>query len=88
MRREIETQNSYRFFSDPGHAWLQVPSAEIKRLGIKPSGYSYINGDYHYLEEDCDAPLFDEAKQARGEAYSIEEVYQEHTPIRSYRRCC
>lgn len=76
----------YNFFSDPGHAWLEVTKAECKRLNVKPSAYSYMKADKYYLEEDCDAPLFINAKHAAGEAYSFNEVYQENTPIRNYRR--
>ena len=48
------------FHSDPGHAWLEVPLAELKSLGVagEISSYSYINGETAYLEEDCDAGIF------------------------------
>ena len=52
----------YTFWADPGHGWLAVPAAEIKALGIKPSGYSYRAGGFVYLEEDCDLGLFMRAK--------------------------
>ena len=26
----------YRFISDPGHGWLEVPKKEVKSLGVKP----------------------------------------------------
>lgn len=54
----------YKFFSDPGHGWLEVPMAQVRKAGIqnKVSGYSYRktigNVEYAYLEEDCDAGLF------------------------------
>lgn len=50
----------YDFFFDPGHGWLKVPKSELVALGIvdKISSYSYLRGDYAYLEEDCDATLF------------------------------
>jgi hypothetical protein len=53
---------------DPGHAWLRVPLVEIARLGIEDqiSAYSYINGNYAYLEEDSDAGRYQAARQAQG----------------------
>jgi len=58
----------YRFISDPGHAWLEVPRAELVELGIlnKVSQYSYQHGDMVYLEEDCDAGLFIDARRITG----------------------
>lgn len=81
----------YRFISDPGHGWLEVPMAEVRSLGILPSPYSYVSpdGQLAYLEEDCDAALFIKAKWGRdymaGRDWS--EVYFNHdAPCRSYRR--
>lgn len=49
-----------KFFSDPGHGWLEVPLNLIKELdiGSNISSYSYMNLKKVYLEEDCDAPFF------------------------------
>jgi hypothetical protein len=59
---------TYNFHTDPGHGWLEVPMADINRLGLasKISRYSYRQGDTAYLEEDCDANLFVQALQATG----------------------
>jgi hypothetical protein len=50
------------FHTDPGHGWLQVPVAELRRLGItdKISHCSYISrdGKTAYLEEDCDYSVY------------------------------
>lgn len=55
----------FTFYSDPGHAWLEVEVSELQRLGIHRavSSFSYMNrrADLAYLEEDADAPLFIEA---------------------------
>ena len=53
---------------DPGHAWLRVPLIEIAQLGIEDqiSSYSYINGNYAYLEEDSDAGRYQAAREAQG----------------------
>ena len=72
----------YRFISDPGHAWLEVPQAELGALRIKPSSYSYQNEGMVYLEEDCDASLFIDAQGLTSK--DIVEVYQDPTPIRGY----
>lgn len=59
----------YMFYSDPGHGWLRVKMQEIIDLGIqhKITIYSYVsaNGKYAYLEEDCDAGTFIEAKYGK-----------------------
>lgn len=48
------------FFNDPQHGWCKVKIAELIELGIadKISRYSYMRGDYAYLEEDCDATRY------------------------------
>ncbi len=65
---------SYRFITDPGHGWLEVPMAELVELEIahKISKHSYMSrdGKMAYLEEDCDAPRFNDAKgEPEGEAF-------------------
>jgi hypothetical protein len=86
-------KRSYTFYCDPGHGWLKVSFKEIKALGIedKITAHSYMryNKNAHgwdiYLEEDCDATLFYEAKKARGE--EVKPVYkysQKSSKIRSY----
>jgi hypothetical protein len=50
----------YTFFADPGHGWLRVKRSELAELGLLNAitPYSYENGKYVYLEEDCDATVF------------------------------
>ena len=65
-----------RWVSDPGHAWLEVPTADVNASGYRPSKYSHrsdryseevpgrvstLTGSYTYLEEDCDVRGFIEA---------------------------
>lgn len=69
---------AYTFHQDPGHGWIQVSLEEVKRLGIKPSRYSYQDRTHAYLEEDCDAGLFIEAKKAAGEPYAFTEQHTNH----------
>ena len=47
---------TYKMIEDPGHGWLRVPLAEI--VGLTFSKFYYADGEYAYLEEDCDAPKF------------------------------
>ena len=74
------------FYSDPGHAWLKVPIADLFRLGIsdKISSYSYVHNDSAYLEEDCDASIYIEA--IAPEEFEIKEIFKGNTPIRNYAR--
>jgi hypothetical protein len=76
----------YRFISDPGHGWVEVKINELHKLGITQaiSRYSYQHQGNAYLEEDCDAAVFMDAKRAAGEPVELVEVYQEVTPIRNY----
>lgn len=56
------------FINDPGHGWLRVPLTDIAALGIESqiTPYSYIEGQFAFLEEDCDAPRYLEALTAQG----------------------
>lgn len=56
------------FINDPGHGWLRVLLTDIAALGIETqiTPYSYIEGQYAYLEEDLDAPCYLEALTAQG----------------------
>jgi len=79
---------TYTFFSDPSHAWLKVPRKALTELGIekKITHYSFVYGDYVYLEEDCDAYLFLEAAHNHGWELRIKEEYTDKlSKIRSYR---
>jgi len=53
----------YEFHYDSGHGWLKVSKQELINLSIenKISTFSYMHGDDVYLEEDCDAGVFQQA---------------------------
>lgn len=76
------------FYSDPGHAWLEVSKSLLQQLKIKHhiSSSSYVNhsSDMVYLEEDSDAGIFMEAAKQADIEVSFDEIHQENTPIRSY----
>jgi hypothetical protein len=57
--------STYRFVSDSGHGWLEVPIRELAYYGLvnKISGYSYISKTCSvWLEEDSDAGTFLKAR--------------------------
>ena len=64
----------YTFISDPGHAWLRVPLAEIRGLDI--SSFSFRDANYAYLEEDLDAGTFMRAKGLTSD--DVVELYVRH----------
>ena len=75
---------TYEYIQDPGHGWMKVTSAEVYRLGIRVTHYSYERGDHLYLEEDCDMSAFLQAKDARGEPWKLQQRHVENTRIRNY----
>jgi hypothetical protein len=82
-------QTVFTFYADPGHGWLKVSKAELRRLGIihQISGYSYQHGDFAYLEEDCDMSIFCRAKDARQEPVEFRPSYAKNSSrIRNYKR--
>jgi hypothetical protein len=44
------------YYQDPGHGWVKIKLDKLKELGInqKITYFSYMRGEYAYLEEDCD----------------------------------
>ena len=76
-------------FADPGHAWARFPKARLVKLGIadKITPYSYMRGDYAYLEEDCDADLLMLYLTCNNIPHEVVEgKFVERSPIRSYDR--
>lgn len=80
---------TYKFISDPGHGWLQVPISELYELGLVGdiSNYSYRDREYAYLEEDVDAGVFITALKERGINPKFTEVSTNYdSPIRNKAR--
>lgn len=88
----------YDWHSDPGHAWLAVPVADLRALRLRLgdwqeghlSAFSYLdgNGSTAYLEEDCDAGTFIRAAEAAGWRIATETAakqYRGDAPIRRMR---
>ena len=77
-------KKTYTFWSDSGHAWLEVNRHELETLKITDqiSGYSYRDAyGKVYLEEDCDAGVF--IKAAGIGRDQIREIYRDNLFIRN-----
>jgi len=66
-----------RFFSDPGHGWLEVSKRAVDAVDYHPSPYSYYNPktNMYYLEEDLDASGWLKLTRHQGEFRDIYEPY-------------
>ena len=78
----------YKFHYDAGHGWLEVSFEDIRIAGIQNeiSGYSYFHHNKVYLEEDCDAALFEQAMGLTAENF-IEVDDGDTSIIRTYDHC-
>ena len=77
----------FNFYSDGGHGWAKVKIALLKKLGIaeKITTYSYMRGEYAYLEEDCDLTTFVLALRAKNiEPQFIDHHSAKRSRIRNY----
>ena len=63
------------WITDPGHAWLRVPLADYTAVGITASKFSYVDAEYVYLEEDCDAALYLDIYRDRSPEQPFREVH-------------
>lgn len=79
-----------QYISDPGHAWAKVKIKELYDLNIahKISQFSYMRGDYAYLEEDCDLGVYVEALKNKGIEYKMECISNgnKQSRVRNYYR--
>jgi hypothetical protein len=70
---------TFNFYHDPGHGWLEVSKADLDNVGLSEaqiSGYSYRKHDRYYLEEDCDASLFElHWRETTSEPLDLREIY-------------
>jgi hypothetical protein len=76
----------FTYYTDPGHGWIRVKKQLLIQLNIAfdISNYSYMKGNFAYLEEDCDMGIFCEAKERLGEKFGFIDVFSTITPIRDY----
>ena len=66
----------------PGHGYLRVQDSDVRDAerthGITISAFSPAKGQYRYLEEDCDLPLYVEALGI--DLSDVPVVHRERTP--------
>lgn len=74
--------------SDPGHGWLRVPVQLISKTDVyhRISEFSYIDKNFVYLEEDCDAGLVIKSLESQGYKLEIKHRNVERTNIRNKAR--
>jgi hypothetical protein len=75
----------FTFYNDPGHGWIMVTDDDLKAVDLKPSMFSaggqYVqrqSGQRIFLEEDCDAPQFLRAWEAKFGKPTLKDVYLNH----------
>jgi hypothetical protein len=76
---------TFTFYHDPGHGWLAAPHSLLAELQVEISSYSYMDGEYVYLEEDEDAARFIRALREQYPGVEVKEVSEYH-PGRSWIR--
>lgn len=69
------------YYQDPGHGWVKIKLDKLKQLGIDEdiSYFSYMRGEYAYLEEDCDLNRLYQACDKQG----IELILRDHIADKS-----
>jgi hypothetical protein len=82
--KPADEPKTYNFMTDPRHAWLMVPMADVRAVGFKPSQFSFHRDGIAYLEQDCDAPDFLALLAVKPRF--TETHTEEEAPCRSYRR--
>ena len=91
-------QPTYTLFSDPAHAWLEVPIEELSRLGLSIyhdfSSYSFIGVNARgkpcaYLEEDCDLGIYlSRVIKRDGQRPLFKDKHNKrNSPVRKMARC-
>lgn len=81
--------NTFTHYCDPSHGWIKAPLSLVKELGISGliSSYSYVRGDYVYLEEDCDASLLFNSLDRLGKPWKVDTRHtNRRSKIRGYSR--
>ena len=76
-------------YSDPQHGWCKVKRSLLVKLGIDKniSSFSYVRGDYVYLEEDRDMTIFITAMNNESIKFSFKETHGNRSSrIRNYDR--
>lgn len=84
QKKETVRPSELTFHHDAGHGWLAVPFSLILPILHEVSSFSYYNGSFVYLEEDCDLSLFIRYMGwMKGETLDFNDVYDgDHSFIR------
>ena len=79
---------TFNYIADPGHAWVKCPKEVLKNLGISDqiSSWSFMRGDFAYLEEDQDAATLCNALIRKGIDFKFRESFgNRRSRIRNYK---
>jgi hypothetical protein len=85
----------YTYHIDAGHGYLEVPLADVLRLGLTLKDFAHYSFarvtelfvPTLYLEEDCHMSMFLGAMESKGEQFKlIEIVHDGDAPCREYGR--
>jgi hypothetical protein len=73
----MDVRDRYVYHQDSGHGWLEVPSREIKAMGLEGriTPYSYLHEGKAYLEEDMDAGAFLDMRKLLSKPVVIQNNY-------------
>jgi hypothetical protein len=85
----MKIPTKFIYYTDPGHGWIKVPMSELVRLNISNdiTPFSYVRGQYVFLEEDCDASTFLNAREREGNRVTLERKHSNsNSKVRSYDR--
>lgn len=74
-------------YADPNHSWTKIPKKILKELNIENhiTGFSYMRGNFAYLEEDQDMTTFLKAAKLKGLIVELKEHWtNRQSKIRNY----
>ena len=77
------------FYFDERHGWLRVHLGTLIDYDLRPehfSSFSYCDGHYIYLEEDCDAGIFIRAVGDQAELIFNEQECTDKFSVRAMQR--
>tara|TARA_R110002051_G_scaffold105866_1_gene178947 strand:+ start:244 stop:564 length:321 start_codon:yes stop_codon:yes gene_type:complete len=82
-----KAQLTFTLHSDSGHGWLGVPIVFLKKINMTAAnftGFSYLDDEKIYLEEDCDCYIFQKAigQEAWNNIVFIDDYVEGEHPIR------
>jgi len=82
----------FKFYYDAAHGWLKVHKLDLYDVDLTPedfSSFSYRDGEWLYLEEDCDASKFIREWERKSDTFLKIVAHVDHgydSPIRNLPR--